>query len=89
MARKLKKIVTVDELEKIIGKSNKKPVFIFKHDEASTNSEDAYNEYLNFAKDSDEDIIFTIIYVKEDIEVSDAVEELLDVTHESPQSIFL
>jgi len=89
MSRKLKKIVDVDELEKIIIRSNKKPVFIFKHDESNSNSEDAYEEYLNFAKASDEDIIFTIIYVKEDAEVSDAVEELLDVTHEAPQLILV
>lgn len=89
MSRKLKKISTVEELEKIIKKSNKKPVFIFKHDETSQSSEDAYNEYLSFAKDTDEDIIFTIINVREDTEVSDAVEEILDVTHEAPQLILV
>jgi len=85
----VKKIVAVEELEKIITKSNKKPVFIFKHDESNTKSEDAYDEYLRFSKDSDEDIVFTVIYVKEDIEVCDAVEDLLDVTHESPQLILV
>lgn len=89
MSRKLKKIVTVDELEKILRRSNKKPVFIFKHDESSQDSEDAYDEYLNFIKDSEDDIIFTIIYVREDIDVSDAVEDVLEVTHEAPQLILV
>lgn len=89
MSRKLKKIVTVDELEKIIERSNKKPVFIFKHDETSASSLNAYDEYVDFAKDSEEDILFTIIYIKEDMELSDAVEELLDVTHETPQLILV
>ncbi len=89
MSRKLKKISTVEELEKMVKRSNKKPVFIFKHDETIQKSEDAYNEYLSFANEAEEDIIFTIISVREDMEVSDAVEEILDVTHEVPQLILV
>ncbi|SCY95110.1 monothiol bacilliredoxin BrxC family protein [Alkaliphilus peptidifermentans] len=89
MAKKVKKIADITELEKIIKRSNKKPVFIFKHDDKLQDSEDAYQEYINFIEDTEDDIVFTVIYVREEVEVSEAVEELLEVTHDVPQLILV
>ncbi len=89
MAKKVKKIVDVADLEKVIKRSTKKPVFIFKHDETIQESEDAYEEYLDFIEGSEEDILYTVVYVREDVEVSEAVEELLEVAHEVPQLILV
>lgn len=89
MAKRIKKISDLGELEKLIKRSNKKPVFIFKHDDSIQDSEDAYQEYLDFAEDTEEDIVFSVVYVREDIEISDAVEEMLEVNHEVPQLILV
>lgn len=89
MAKKAKKVDSVEELEKIIKRSNKKPVFIFKHNSMLQDSEDAYQEYLEFMEETEEDIVCTVINVREDVEVSDAVEELLEVSHDTPQLILL
>jgi|GEM_PF-2896936 len=89
MAKKVKKIVDVADLEKVIKRSTKKPVFVFKHDETIQESEDAYEEYLEFVEGSEEDILFTVVYVREDVEISEAVEELLEVAHEVPQLILV
>ncbi len=89
MAKKVKKIVDSADLEKLIKKSSKKPVFIFKHDAMMQESEDAYQEYLDFIEDTEEDIVFTMVAVREDSEVSDAVEELLEVSHDIPQLILV
>ncbi|GAB6087376.1 monothiol bacilliredoxin BrxC family protein [Alkaliphilus crotonatoxidans] len=89
MAKKVKKIMDSAELERLIKRSNKKPVFIFKHDAMLQESEDAYQEYLDFMEDTEEDILFTVIYVREDAELSEAVEELLEVSHDVPQLILL
>ena len=89
MAKKVKKIVDVADLEKIIKRSSKKPVFIFKHDETIQESEDAYEEYKEFVEGSEEDILFTVVFVREDADISEAVEELLEVAHEVPQLILV
>lgn len=89
MATKVKKIGTVDSLEKIIRGSKKKPVFIFKHEETIQESVEAYSEYLSFIEDNEDDILFTVINVREDVEVSEAVEEVLDVSDAAPQLILL
>lgn len=89
MATKVKKIGTVESLEKIIRGSKKKPVFIFKHEETMPESQEAYGEYLGFIEDSEDDILYTVIYVREDRDVSDAVEELLEVTDSAPQLILI
>ncbi|KAB3534849.1 DUF2847 family protein [Alkaliphilus pronyensis] len=89
MAKKLKKLTSITELEKLIKRSNKKPVFIFKHDDKLQESEDAYQEYVNFIEDTEDDIVFTVVFVREDIELSEAVEELLEVTHDVPQLILV
>ncbi|WP_026477721.1 monothiol bacilliredoxin BrxC family protein [Alkaliphilus transvaalensis] len=89
MAKKPKKISDPVELEKVIKRSSKKPVFIFKHDAMNQESEDAFQEYVDFIEDTEENIIFTVIYVREDTEVSEAVEELLEISHDTPQLILL
>ncbi|QUH25963.1 monothiol bacilliredoxin BrxC family protein [Serpentinicella alkaliphila] len=89
MATKVKKIGTVESLEKIIRGSKKKPVFIFKHEETIPESQEAYTEYLSFIEDNEEDILFTFVNVREDSEVSDAIEEMLDISDSVPQLILL
>ncbi|MBM7614438.1 monothiol bacilliredoxin BrxC family protein [Alkaliphilus hydrothermalis] len=89
MAKKAKKIGTVEELEKLIKRSKKKPIFIFKHDAMLQESDDAYQEYLDYMEDTEEDIIFTVVYVREDVEASEGIEEILEVSHETPQLILL
>ncbi|ABR49770.1 hypothetical protein Amet_3648 [Alkaliphilus metalliredigens QYMF] len=89
MAKKIKEIDTVEDLEKLIKKSHKKPVFIFKHDVAKQESEDVFQQYKDFIEENEEDIMSTVVYVREDMEVSDAVEELLEVNHDTPQIILV
>lgn len=89
MATKVKNIGSVESLTKIIRGSKKKPVFIFKHEETIAESQEAYSEYLSFIEDNEDDILFTAINVREDVEVSEAVEEMLDVSDTVPQLILL
>ncbi|SET33099.1 bacillithiol system protein YtxJ [Natronincola peptidivorans] len=85
MAKGLKKITTVDELDKIIKKSNKKPVFIFKHDVTIAESEEAYHIYIQFIDENQEDLMFAMVDVREYIEVSEEIVEILEINHETPQ----
>ncbi|AOY76324.1 bacillithiol system redox-active protein YtxJ [Clostridium formicaceticum] len=89
MSRRIKKITTVEDLDKIIKKSKKKPVFIFKHDITLSESEEAYQEYIEFIEENEEDILFTMVDVREYVEVSEAIEEMLEINHEAPQLILV
>lgn len=89
MAKGPKKITTVEDLDKIIKRSNKKPVFIFKHDTSLPESEEAYLQYLEFIEENEEDILFTMVDVIEAVEVSEEIEEKLEIGHEVPQLILL
>lgn len=89
MAKRVKKITTVDDLDKIIQRSSKKPIFIFKHDVALVESEEAYQQYLEFMEENEEDIVFTMVDVREYLEVSEAIEEKLEINHEVPQLMLL
>ncbi|SDK68833.1 bacillithiol system redox-active protein YtxJ [Natronincola ferrireducens] len=89
MARRLKKIMTLDDLDKFIKRSNKKPVFIFKHDEVVSESEEAYQQYLQFVEESEEDVLFTMVDVRECVEISEEIEEKLEISHEVPQLMLI
>lgn len=89
MTKRVKRITTIDELDRIIKRSNKKPVFIFKHDIKLTESEEAYQEYLEFIEENEEDIFFTMVDIRECLEVSEAIEDILDINHVAPQLILL
>lgn len=89
MAKKVKRIGDVQEVERLIKRSNKKPVFIFKHDPGVQESEDAYQEYLDYIEDTEEEILFTVVHVREENEASEAIEELLEVVHDVPQLILV
>ncbi|MCC5910222.1 MAG: bacillithiol system redox-active protein YtxJ [Clostridiaceae bacterium] len=89
MAKGVKKITLVEDLHKIIKKSSKKPIFLFKHDVTIQESQDAFEEYLQFVEDNEEDILATMVDVREYVEISDEIEEVLEIGHEAPQIMLL
>ncbi|MDR5659006.1 DUF2847 family protein [Serpentinicella sp. ANB-PHB4] len=89
MSTKVKRISTMEELKDSIKYSKKKPVFIFKHDDTLEESQKALEEYMSFIEENEEEVDFTVIDVREYIEVSEAVEDILEVSHVAPQLIFI
>lgn len=89
MAKRVKRIIDTEDLERVIKRSNRKPVFIFKHDAMVPESEDAFQAYLDFIEDTEEDILFTAIYAREDAELAEEMEALLDLGSDVPQLVLL
>jgi len=89
MAKRVKRIIDAEDLERVIKRSNRKPVFIFKHDAMLQESEDAFQAYLDFMEDTEEDILFTAIYAREDAVLAEEMEDLLEVGGDVPQLVLL
>lgn len=72
-----------DELSRLFELSNEKPVVIFKHSSLCPISADAYEEMLRFDND------VNLVVVQRARQISNEIESLTGITHESPQVIIL
>ena len=84
------RITSIEDLHSVLQQSTSQPLLLFKHSTRCPISAGANREfeaYLNAAPN--QGVIYGLIYVIEDREVSNAAAEMLGVKHESPQAILV
>lgn len=87
---KLYELETVEQWKELYEKSANKRVFLFKHSTTCPISAKADSEVREFAASYDrDDAEFAFLKVRESRPVSNAIEEDLQVKHESPQFFIL
>ena len=77
-----------EDFEQLLERSKTDPVIIFKHSTRCGISDQVYEEFRRFL-DSAGNIICGLVLVIERRTVSNAIESMLGVRHESPQAILL
>ncbi|AZR74012.1 hypothetical protein BBF96_11780 [Anoxybacter fermentans] len=86
----MKELTRIEEVDQILGESSNKPIFIFKHNHICPISVGAFRHYEAFVRGYEkEDILFTLIRIREHRDISNAIAERLGVKHESPQAILV
>ncbi|PSO46650.1 MAG: bacillithiol system redox-active protein YtxJ [Parcubacteria group bacterium SW_4_46_8] len=75
--------------EKVLKQSQSSPVLVFKHSNTCPISEQAHKEIKALEQKSGFEDNMYIIVIQRAREISDTIEEDLDVTHESPQVIMI
>lgn len=83
-----KEIRETEALEHVWASSRQRPVLLFKHSTQCPISAGALEEFRDYLDGADEHIEAYLVKVIEDRPVSDKIEEMTGVNHESPQ-IFL
>ena len=74
------------DLARLLERSHKDPVVIFKHSTQCSRSEAAYEEFQSFAADNPDTPCGTVLVI-EDRDLSDELVERFGIRHESPQAI--
>lgn len=77
-----------EDFEQLLERSKTHPVIIFKHSTQCAISDQVYEEFTRFLE-STGDITCGLVLVVEWRAVSNAVESILGIRHESPQAILL
>lgn len=86
----IRRLMSLEEWEDTLRKSQTKPQLIFKHSTQCPISAAAHEEWTRFAADqAGEEAEFSIVRVIEERPVSNAIAEALGVTHKSPQAILV
>ena len=80
-----------DEFREYIETSSRQPLFLFKHSTRCPISFNAEREFLKFAAETPDstNIIFLHLDLLKYRDVSDTIEEILAVRHQSPQVILV
>lgn len=87
---KWREITTVEEWNDVLEKSATRGQVVLKHSTTCTVSANALNEYNDFLQiNSNDDVDFILVKVKESRPVSDQIADDLGVKHESPQIIYI
>lgn len=76
------------DFEQLLEQSKSAPVVIFKHSTQCAISDQAYQEFERFVQTAGE-LVFGMVLVIEDREVSNMIAARLGVRHESPQVILI
>lgn len=80
----------VDELDKLLGESDARPVLLFKHSYTCGISAEALDELLaHLGNETLERARYALVTVQTHREVSNAVSRKLGVRHETPQAMVI
>ena len=74
------------DLEKLLERSHKGPVVVFKHSTQCSQSAAAYEEFQTFMAENPDTPCVTVLVI-ENRGLSDELEERFGIRHESPQAI--
>ena len=83
------KLTDLEDLEGVLERSHRNPVWIFKHSLICPVSTRAWEEYLRFSETDTPEVDFTVVEIQRARPVSAAIAERTGVRHESPQAILL
>ncbi len=84
-----KALTSVDQLQELIAHSNEKPVLLFKHSTRCSISSMALNQFEREWQGSDVSCELYYLDLLNHRDVSNKIEELTGVVHQSPQAILL
>jgi bacillithiol system protein YtxJ len=76
------------DLEELLDKSTTDPVLIFKHSTQCPISEQAYQEFIDFAEGAQRMACGSVLVI-ENRKLSNAIAERFGVRHESPQALLI
>jgi monothiol bacilliredoxin len=77
-----------EDFEQLLERSKTHPVIVFKHSTQCAISDEVYGEFRRFLE-SAENIICGLVLVIEWRAVSNAIESMLGIRHETPQAILI
>jgi bacillithiol system protein YtxJ len=90
MENRWQELKTVEEWDRMLAGTDKRPALVLKHSTTCPVSANGYREYEEFMnKFPDEDIDYVLVKVIESRPVSNKIAEDLKVKHESPQVILV
>ncbi|MBI4850733.1 MAG: bacillithiol system redox-active protein YtxJ [Acidobacteria bacterium] len=90
MTAKLVEITSINELENILARSDKRRQLIFKHSNTCPISTKAYTEMQKYLEATpSESVDYSLIVVQVARNISNEVALRLNVVHESPQAILV
>lgn len=89
MIDRLNEITSIEELEKALAESSKRPVMIFKHSLTCPISSRAYREFQSHLAQADARVSYNLITVQSARAVSNEAATRLGLRHESPQAILV
>lgn len=85
----LKELHSMDELHQAWENSLQKPIILFKHSTKCPISARAFLEYQSFLESQEGDIECYMVKVIEDRPISNEIEAMTKVKHESPQILLV
>lgn len=88
MPTSITELVAVEEVEKVLEKTNETPAFIFKHSTTCPVSAQSFEQFKSYVETDATPYDTYVVKVRETREVSNELAEELNIEHESPQ-IFL
>ncbi len=79
----------IDELERLIGESETRPLLLFKHSHTCGTSLEALDELVAHLNEGPTDAQYAMVTVQTHRAVSNAVSARLGVRHETPQALLI
>jgi bacillithiol system protein YtxJ len=79
----------IDELDRVVAESRRRPLLLFKHSYSCGVSAEALDELLTHLDDKRGDAHYAIVTVQTHREVSNAITEKFGVRHETPQALLV
>ena len=79
----------IDDLERLIGESETRPLLLFKHSYTCGTSMEALEELVTHLNDGPTDVQYAMVTVQTHRDVSNAVSTRLGVRHETPQALLI
>jgi bacillithiol system protein YtxJ len=79
----------LDELERLLAESSRRPLLLFKHSRSCGVSAEALDELVDHLNRESIDARYAIVTVQTHREVSNAVADRLGIRHHTPQAILV
>jgi bacillithiol system protein YtxJ len=79
----------LDELDRLLAASERRPLLLFKHSFTCGTSAEALDELVAHLNEGPADVHYAIVTVQTHRSVSTAVAERLGVRHETPQALLI
>ena len=89
MSEKIKALNSTESLNQALKESNQHPIFIFKHSNSCPISSRALREFQAYLEHADPGVVYHLVTVQTARDVSNAIEDLLNLQHETPQAIIV
>jgi monothiol bacilliredoxin len=89
MTGNLNELKTIDDLDRALEESHKRPVLVFKHSNTCPISTRAFRELESYLSHADSRAGYNLVVVQTSRPVSNEIVARLGIDHESPQAILV